>query len=184
MNTKNNHRARNTQKKIKKILLEKLGSKPLHEITVQEICREARINRTTYYVHYDNIYDLMQNIEMEMQQGINKLFMDADRGIYKPLTEKSMEQLINYIYENALFYRILLNDLNRLNIIDNELAAAWKKQIEPALRKKADTSETELRYRFEYFNSGFRGIIRTWLNTNCQESPKELTQIIKNVIQI
>lgn len=184
MNTKNNLRAQNTQNKVKEILLKKLGSKSIHEITVQEICRDARINRTTFYMHYDNIYDLMQNVEVEMQQGINKMFMDTDRGIYKSLTEKSMEQLIYYIYEHAIFYRVLLNDINRLNIIDNDLAAAWKKEIEPTLRKKANTSEIELRYRFEYFNSGFRGIIRTWLNANCQESPEELTQIIKNIIQI
>lgn len=182
MNTKHNLRAQKTQNKIRKTLLKKLGTKPIHAITVQEICREARICRTTFYVHYDSLDDLMLSIEVEMQQGINNLFMDADRGTYRAFTRRSLEQLINYIQEHALFYRILLNSLNSLNLLDRDLAAAWKRQIEPVLRRRADTTETELRYRFEYFNSGLRGIIRAWLNANCQESPEELARIISPLL--
>ncbi|MCJ7585615.1 MAG: TetR family transcriptional regulator C-terminal domain-containing protein [Anaerolineales bacterium] len=184
MNTKDNLRTLKTQDKIKIILLDKLCGKPINQITVKEICREAKINRTTFYTHYDNIYDLMQNINVEMQQGIRKLAVDPNSGIFRPLTEKGLEQLIIYIHEQAHFYRILLNDFNGLNIIDRELAAQWENEIEPAMRKKTDTIKNELRYRFEYFNWGFRGIIRKWLNTNCPESPEELTQLIKNFVQL
>ena len=184
MNIRNNQRTQNTLKKIKEILLRKLDSRRLNRITVQEICSEAKINRTTFYTHYDNIYDLMQSIEVEMQQGVRKLLLDPNSGIFRPLTEKSLEQLIIYIYEHAHFYRILLNDFNGLNVIDRELAAQWEKEIEPVIRKKTGATETELRYRFEYFNWGLRGIIRKWLNMNCPESPRELTQAIKNVVQL
>lgn len=182
MNTHDNQRAQKTKKKIKEALLVKICSKPIRQVTVQEICRDVKVNRTTFYTHYDNINDLMKDIEVEMQQGINQLFLDPDLGVYKPFTEKSLEQLIAYIREHAIFYRILLNDLNSLNIIDHDLAAAWNTELEPVLRKKANTTEAELQYRFEYFNSGFRGIIRKWLNSNCPESPGRLTQIIKDVV--
>lgn len=182
MNTYDNMRARKTRKKIKEALLLKISSQPIRQITVQEICREVKINRTTFYSHYDNINDLMKDIEVEMQQGINQLFLDPDLGVYKPFTEKSLEQLITYIHDHVIFYRILLNDLNSLNLIDQDLAAAWNTELEPVQRKKPNTTEAELQYRFEYFNSGFRGIIRRWLNSNCPESPERLTQIIKDVV--
>lgn len=183
MNKKNNLRAVKTQNKIKKIVLQKLETKPLREITVKEICKAAKINRTTFYIHFDNIDDLMLSIDVEMQKGLTDLFRDSANGSFKPLNDENTEQLFNYIYENAIFYRVLLNDLNRLNLLDEELTDSWERDIEPAIRKGANISEAELRYRFEYFNSGVRGIARRWLNTNCQESPKELVQMIKHIVQ-
>ena len=184
MNKKNNLQALNTQNKIKTILLEKLANKHLSQITVQEICREAKINRTTFYTHFDNLSDLMHTIEVEMQQGISQLFLDEESGAYKLLTENSLEKLISYIHKNAAFYRILLNDFNGLELLDRDLSAAWEKEIEPAFRKWGDQSEAEIRYRYEYFNSGFRGIVRRWLNEGCQELPRELTAVIKTVVQV
>lgn len=184
MNTKDNQQARKTQEKIKAILLARMASQPFHQITVQEICREARINRTTFYTHFDNLSDLMQTIELEMQQGVSRLFLDEASGAYKPLTETSLEKLIGYIYKNAAFYRILLNDFNSLELLDRDLAAAWEKEIEPAFRKKGDATDAQIHYRYEYFNSGFRGIIRRWLNEGCPETPGELTRVIRNVVQV
>jgi len=184
MNSKNNRRAQNTQQKIKAILLEKLSDKHLHQVTVQEICHAAKINRTTFYMHFDNLADVMQTIEAEMQEGIKQLFLDPESGMYKPLTDQSLERLIAYLHENANFYRVLLNDLNSLELLDRELAASWEREIEPVFRKKGEWTEIELRYRFEYFNSGFRGIIRRWLNERCPESPAELARVIKNVVQV
>ncbi|MGD0876972.1 MAG: TetR/AcrR family transcriptional regulator C-terminal domain-containing protein [Anaerolineales bacterium] len=184
MNTNDNQRAQRTRKRIKEVFLIKITKKPIRKITVQEICKEAKVNRTTFYTHYDNINDLMKEIEVEMQQGINKLFMDSDLGVYKPFTDRSLEQLITYIHERAIFYRILLNNLNSLNIIDQDLSAAWGKEIEPILRKNANSTEAELHYRFEYFNSGLRGIVRRWLNSGCPESPERLVQIIRGVVRL
>ena len=184
MNIKNNQRAQKTRNKIKEVLLEMLGSKGINQISVQEICRGANINRTTFYAHYDDIYDLMRNIEIEMEQGISKLFLEPESGTYKSLTEKTMEKLIDYVRENANFYRVYLNDFNYIKSFDKNIAAAWKQEIEPVFRKRTNASETELRYQFEYFNSGLHGVIRKWLNTNCQESSAELTSVLKNCVRL
>lgn len=183
-NRKNNLRAQATRKNIKKILLKKLARKSIKEITVQEICRDAGINRTAFYLHYDNIYDLIRDIRAEMQQGIDKLFKDADRGTYKPLTEDRLAQLLAYIRDHAYFYRILLNDLNSLEIIDADLATTWKQDVEPLLKRKTDAGDAELLYRYEYFNSGLRGIVRKWLNSNCPEPPEVLSRIMLSFVQL
>ncbi len=181
MNTKDNSRTKKTQRKLKDILIKKLASKPLKEITVQELCREAKINRTTFYIHYDNLDDLMLHIDMEMQKKIDALFQDPDLGPGKIFTEKRLEKLNEHTYQHADFYRNYLNDFNRLNRLDNELAATWNEEIKPALQKDGLT-ETELQYRFEYLISGMRGVQRMWLNLNCPETPKEFTKMIKDVM--
>ena len=42
------------------------GKRKIGEITVSEICRRADIHRTTFYGHFDDVYDLMQNMVEEM----------------------------------------------------------------------------------------------------------------------
>ena len=135
MNTQNNQRAQHTQKKIREVLLKKLSSKRIDQISVQEICREANIHRTTFYTHYNDIYDLMNNIENEMEDGITKLFLQSERGTYKEFTEKSLEMLIGYVRENSNFYRVYLNDFNYIRTFDKRLNDVWKQEIEPVRKK-------------------------------------------------
>ena len=53
----------NTKKKLTNTLLTLMNNKPLKEITVLELCKEANINRTTFYKYYEDIDDLVFKIE-------------------------------------------------------------------------------------------------------------------------
>jgi AcrR family transcriptional regulator len=180
----NNQRTQATQKKIQDALLEKLDTKSIHQISVQEVCRSAHVHRTTFYAHYDDLYDLMSSLEVEMENGISELFLQPDSGLYRSLSAASLEKLIDYVRENASFYRVYLNDFGRVKTFDEHVRAAWKEEIEPVLRKGTNVSEVELRYQFEYFNSGLHGVIRKWLNTNCQESTAELIKVLMHCVRI
>jgi len=65
-----------------------LRDTPLKEITVQGICKAAKI---TFYFHFDNIDDLMLIIDTEMQKGLTDLFRDTENGSFKPLNDENME---------------------------------------------------------------------------------------------
>lgn len=49
--------------KLRKSLLELLKSRAISRITVQELCSEAQVNRTTFYKYYKNVDDLLEHIE-------------------------------------------------------------------------------------------------------------------------
>ncbi len=184
MNRKDNQRTQQTRSKIREALLDIMQKKSIHQISVQEICRGANIHRTTFYAHYDDIYDLMNSIEIEMEEGVSKLFMEPESGVYRPLSDQSLQRLIEYVRENANFYRVYLNDFDRIRVFDQRIADAWKQEIEPVIRKGTNATESELSYQFAYFNSGLHGVIRKWLNTNCQESPAELIKAIKSSVHL
>ncbi len=56
---KSDRRARKTQSSIKQILIHLLKQKELEKITVTELCELADINRSTFYSHYCDIYELL-----------------------------------------------------------------------------------------------------------------------------
>lgn len=47
-----------TRESIEKALLTLLAKKPLSKITIVELTREARINKSTFYLHFTDIFDL------------------------------------------------------------------------------------------------------------------------------
>lgn len=190
MNIKNNQRAQLTRNKIKEVFIEMLSSKAIHQITVQDICRKADVNRTTFYAHYDDIYDLMQKIETELWQGIMSVVEEPKSAqseskegrSHEALSEDRIEKLLDFILENASFYKIYLNDFSFIQNIDDRISSMWSVDVESLVGKYSNKSKGELQYQFEYFKSGMMGVIRTWLNAGCKESTKKMATIIKNCI--
>ncbi|MDO4541939.1 MAG: TetR/AcrR family transcriptional regulator [Bacillota bacterium] len=71
---KTDRRTLYTKGVIKDALLEKLQEKIFTEITVTEICRTAEINRGTFYIHYDNLTAVLNELIDEVFQGSKSLF--------------------------------------------------------------------------------------------------------------
>lgn len=182
MNIKNNQRTQNTKNSIKEVFFDLLTQKEINEISVQEICKKASINRTTFYAHFDDVEDLMQKILDEKEQEIRIIFKDLKDGAYKPVNEQSLQMLLEYIQKNSVFYKKYLNDFRSTRMIDYSINASWSQFIEPILNSNKKKTNVTVKYQFEYFKSGLIGVTRSWLNADCKESPQELTSILKNLI--
>lgn len=60
MNTKNNQRFQDMDIRLKSALLELMKDSDFEKITVKQICEKAQVNRSTFYAHYTDIYDIME----------------------------------------------------------------------------------------------------------------------------
>lgn len=63
-------RVRKTKKAIQDVFCELTKEKRLNEITVKELCARADINKSTFYLHYRDIYDLAKSIQNILMQDI------------------------------------------------------------------------------------------------------------------
>ena len=98
---KEDGRVRITRQLIRDALLQLLQEKPLQHITVRELCEKASVNRGTFYAHYKDIYDLMEQIEQHM--------FDEFKSILRPLIEdqdpydlvETVTRIFSYIQEHA-----------------------------------------------------------------------------------
>lgn len=61
-----------TKKAIKDAFLELRSKKELEKITVKELCELAYINKSTFYCHFEDIYDLSDSLELEIVHSIIK----------------------------------------------------------------------------------------------------------------
>ena len=67
MNTKNNKRKRESMQKIEQVLIEFLQTKKLNQISVPDICKKAKLNRSTFYANYVDIYELADTIREKLE---------------------------------------------------------------------------------------------------------------------
>ena len=72
MGKSGDQRTRMTKQLIRKAFMELLREKPIQSISIRELCGLAGINRGTFYTHYKDIYDLLEQIEEEMTREIEK----------------------------------------------------------------------------------------------------------------
>lgn len=178
MNTKNNQRSRETDDRIVRTVFTILTeeNKPLSKITVSEVCKRSGINRSTFYAHYMDIYDIAEKVDKAMAEGVARHVLN--RLEKEQRVDACFIALFEYISENREFYSLYFSKLNRSGVI----GVAWE-----LLQNKTDSlnyadfglkSAEELVYQGEFFMYGLTAMLRHWVLGGCAESPDEMLGIL------
>ena len=76
MNTPNNKRKKESMERIEKVFIELLQTREVSEISISDICKRARLNRTTFYSNYTDIYGLADTIRNNLENNLAELYRD------------------------------------------------------------------------------------------------------------
>ena len=166
MNKPNNKRKKDSQERIEKVFLQLIQKKEVTDITVTQICNLAKVNRTTFYANYLDIYDLTDKVRERMILE----FADIFKGNHEHSKENYLK-LFEHIKENQIFYKTYFKlgyDVNYdITYFDKELAS-----------KMFDNKF--IPYHCEFFKAGITAIIKMWLKNYCKESPDDILEIIES----
>ena len=110
MKKSNDRRIRYTRYALQNALIVCMQQKPFNRITVREICETADINRSTFYMHYKDIYELLDEIEEQVYQEIDAIFSKESPSIH------NMEQLLDYVQTHKTLLECLLQQGSGLAI--------------------------------------------------------------------
>lgn len=153
--------------KIENVFLELIQEKDVKDITVSEICKRASVNRTTFYVNYLDIYDLVEKIRVRMINEFADIFKDTRSEGH---SRNNYLLMFRHIKDNQPFYKNYFKlgfDVNyEFSSFDKELAY-----------KKFDNKLIE--YHLEFFAAGITAIIKRWLKGGCKESPEDIVTVIE-----
>lgn len=178
MNTKNNKRARDTDEKIVRAMFQVMlrENKALGRVTVREICEEAGINRSSFYAHYKDVFEVMERVEETMAKGLTEAFiekLDHGSGI-----GECFEALFNYIEENRGFYHFYFTETNRTGVIGVAWELLQDRMQRLDYREFGFQTEEEMRYHNDFFLFGMTAMLRRWVAGDCRETPHELCEIL------
>ena len=168
MNTINNKRRKETRNKISKVFINLLQNKEINEITVTDICKLAKINRSTFYVNYLDIYDLADKIGKDLEQDVLSLYQE-ERETNR--NSNNFLKLFKHIKDNQLFYKTYF----KLNMDKNLITQEYDYHLSKELY-----NDKYIDYHMEFFKAGLNAIIKKWLDNGCKESPEEIEYILKS----
>lgn len=181
MNTKNNQRYKDMDIYMKAALLELMKEKEFEKITVKSICERAGVNRGTFYSHYTDIYDMIEDAE----NYLNTELIAISNKWTKESTETQRNLLfieyLKYIKEHRYFYRISLMNRKRLSF-KKTLKPLWEQTILPKYLQAGITDEAKLLYYFIAFEGSITMVLRHWIETNCEDNETILSEILQNCI--
>ena len=151
-------------------LLLLLEQKEFDAITVKEVCQKAGVNRSTFYLHYETMNDLLE----ETVALINDRFkaslasVPTDDPTKVVLTsEQYLRPYLSFIKENMRAYQVIHQKEHLFNS-QKTFQSFYQSIFSPALTHFG-VSEQEKKYVFSFYTQGTVAIIGKWLEGSCQD---------------
>lgn len=178
-----------TKKLIEDTLINLMAEKDFEKITVKDLTNELDINRGTFYLHFKDKYDVLEQKENEILDEFNEILNNElkklDRGFILPSNKEALKHLFTsvyvYIKENSDFIKILLGPNGDLNF-QTKLRNFIENSLANSISTNNDIERMPIKYVAPLASSAQLGIIQKWLRSGMKESPEELAHFVSNVI--
>ena len=177
----------NTAIKFDKALLSLLEKKPFEYITISEICEKAGVNRSTFYLHYENTADLLKEATAYMlndflsyfdvdTKNITTQYKNCDLQELNFINEKYLHPYLSFIKENQQLFTAVLSQPTAFD--SNMIFQKLFDNIFVPILNKFRYPKDEQRYVIMFYLNGITAIITEWLQDDCSKSVTEVSDII------
>jgi len=177
----------NTAKKMDKALISLLEEKSFEYITVSDICKRAEVNRSTFYLHYENTVDLLDETTRFMLDDFVEYFNVDIKNITKKIEESSLDELnfisdeylhpyLSYIKENRRVFTTVLS--HSVSFGFNEIFQRLYENIFNPILERYNYPITDRKYAMMFYLNGITAVVTEWLKDNCEKTIEEVSKII------
>ena len=175
-----------TAELMNQALLSLLEKKDIDFITVTEITKKAGVNRSTFYLHYDNVYELLEetieNLNEQFIRSFDKkipIEINSQREAFL-ITTEFLVPYLNFCKKNKSVLK-LVRKKSQLFGRGLTYQQIYGKILYPAISQFI-TEETEKIYKLEFFTRGVVAIVDKWIEMDCITEIDELIAIIKDCV--
>ncbi|SMF69761.1 transcriptional regulator, TetR family [Paenibacillus uliginis N3/975] len=180
-----------TKKALRDALTALMKEITFDEITVSDLTRRADINRGTFYLHYRDKYDLLEQSEEEIIEGIRSIrsqkqqLTKEDLPTFDYMNEPMpfVTELFAYVKENADFMRVILGPKGN-PAFHVKLKTVMRDNMSQGILTHLDEAQliVPIGYISAYAISAQLGVIQHWLDSGMKESPEELSLINSKLV--
>lgn len=181
----------NTAIRMDKAFLELLEKKDFAFITVKEICKSAGVNRSTFYLHYETIEDLLsESTEFMYKQFVTHMNEEPSEFISKIdtchldelylITPNYMTPYLEYVKEHRRLFRTVTEKADTFRL-DLTYTKMFYHIFEPIL-KRFGVPESDRKYLMTFYIHGLNAIITEWLKSDCKDSIEYIISVMNKCI--
>lgn len=181
-----------TAARMDQAFLELIEKKNFEYITVKEICEKAGVNRSTFYLHYETIADLLaESAQHIIDEFVAYMNHDTAEFIGKiqscPLEElylitpEYLTPYLTYIKEHRRVFRATVEQAAALRM-DRAYEKLYRHVLTPILDRYQVPPEDQT-YMMRFFIGGLMEIINEWLRKDCEDSIEHMVALIQQCIR-
>ena len=187
---KNESKYFNTASKMNDALIILLEQKDFEYITVKDICEKADVNRSTFYLHYSNTVDLLEEVinrtsksfdsHIKTNETSASIISKKDlRDLYL-ITDDYLIPYLEFIKENKKVYKAIKNNPNIFKA--NKTYDLMFKNVFSPIMDRFGLDEKWHKYLMDFYMNGLSSLILDWVLEDCKNDVKEFSNFIKGLI--
>ena len=177
----------NTAIKMDKAFLALLEEKDFEYITVKELCKRADVNRSTFYLHYENMTDLLAESIEYMNGDFLSYFKIKVANFLQNIEKCQIEDLVlvsskyltpylSYIKKNKKLFQTAIKRAATLNL-ENSYQRMFEHIFNPIL-ERFHFPVSQRKYVTTFYIHGIIATITEWLKNDCVDEIKDVENII------
>lgn len=182
----------NTALRMDEALLALLEEKDLEYITVKEICHRAGVNRSTFYLHYETIADLVDEALEMINQRFRSYFPQQEEEILGNMGSRERENLVlvtreyllpylRFIRDNKKVYRAAFRNPSSMQA--HTRYGELKQQILGPILERFEIPAAQRPYYMAYYVEGIIAIVKEWLRQDCADEVEMIADIIESCVR-
>ena len=165
-----------------------LEKKDFAYITVKEICEAAGVNRSTFYLHYETMADLLAESTQYIINRFMKAMPQDTAAFLKKLPNCPREELylvtpeyltpyLTYVKEHRRIFRVAVEQAAVLHMKD-AYGGLHQYVLTPIL-SRFHVPPADREYLMAFYISGLMAIINRWLKDGCQDSIEQIVSVMQ-----
>ncbi|MGE7984142.1 TetR/AcrR family transcriptional regulator [Solibacillus sp. NPDC093137] len=173
-----------TKRLLKNSFLQLLQEEKFEDISITSIVERARISRVTFYNHYAN----KENLLNEIIDDVITDFVNAFQEPYQTYNNFSIKdvkttslRVFDHVYNNATFYKAIVHT-SLLTFFSSQLTLAIKKLGETDFR----VSDSKINHDLytTYLAYAIPGLIIEWVKDGMKYSPIYMSEQLMSIMLI
>ena len=180
MEQKKDRRIRKTRAQLQNGLAKLMKTKSINEITVKELVDEVDINRSTFYLHYTDIYNLLEDIENRLMDEILRV-IDSHKNVTDGGLLSIFTDIFSIIDANRDICSALIGEKGDMAFVQRMEDIIASHGVHD-LMNQFMLPERPIHYMISFSMSGCIGMLKEWLSTENSEPPEYMANVAYNTV--
>lgn len=181
-----------TAQRMDQALLELLERKDLEYITVKELCQTAGVHRSTFYLHYETVGDLLHECATYVQEQCYQRYGQAHRDLVAQrlataelaelnfITPELLTPYLEFVRDNKRLFRVVLDKPASLRA-EGTFAAMFETVFSPILSRFSCPPEDQP-YIIAFYIAGLMAIVSQWLKNDCTDPIERVVRLCMDCV--
>lgn len=188
---KNESKYFNTAIKMDEALITLLEKKDFEYITIREICDTAGVNRSTFYLHYENTSDLLKETTRYIldkhfayysadKKGITERFASCKLDELVFVTAEYLAPYLTFIKDNQRIFKVAVRQFHSMGM--DEVYGKMFEHIFSPILARFHVPEAERSYVMKFYLTGVFAVVMEWLDKNCSVDMDVIIKVITDCV--